>query len=345
MEKKVLSRLEKCYSIAPLLYKGKQHILIAAEKTDRCIMFDADGNEKATIWNEPGGVMTMVQIPNTDGQFLATQKFYSPNDSKKAKIVLAYPDSEGKFNIHTLVDLPFVHRFDILKTENANYLIACTLKSDHQYKDDWRTPGKVYVAKLPNNLVEFTRKNRLELEVLKEGMFKNHGYSKVEEDGKESSLICSENGVFRFFPPNDESGSWKIEKLLDVPSSDAVLIDLDHDGTKELIVLSPFHGDQISIYKKQKEVYEKVYDYPEKTEFLHAIWACTLKGKPTVILGNRKGKRQLMALTWNEEVCQYSIRILDENCGPANAFKYDYKGKEIVISTNREVNEIAMYIF
>ncbi len=345
MEKKVLSKLEKCYSIAPLSYKGKQHILIAAEKTDRCIMFDAQGNEKATVWNGPGGVMSMVQVPDTDGQFLATHKFYSPNDSKEAKIVLAYPDPDGKFNIRTLVELPFVHRFDILKTQNANYLIACTLKSDHQYKEDWRTPGKVYVAKLPSNLVEFTRQNRLELEVLKEGMLRNHGYCKVTEDGKESSLICSENGVYRFFPPNDESESWKIEKLLNVPSSDAVLIDLDHDGTKELIVLSPFHGDQISIYKKQKEVYEKVYDYPEKTEFLHAIWACTLKGKPTVILGNRKGKRQLMALTWNEEKNQYSMQILDENCGPANAFKYEDQGKEIVIATNREINEIAMYTF
>lgn len=345
MEKKVLSRLEKCYSIAPLSYKGRQHILIAAEKTDRCIMFDENGNEETTVWSGPGGVMAMVQIPDTDGQFLATHKFYSPNDSKEAKIVLAYPDVDGKFNIRTLVELPFVHRFDILKSENANYLIACTLKSDHHYKDDWSVPGKVYVAKLPRNIVEFTKHNRLQLEVLKEGMLKNHGYCKVTEGGKESSLICSENGVFRFYPPNNDSESWKVEKILDAPSSDAVLIDLDNDGVKELVVLSPFHGDQISIYKLQKGAYKKIYDYPEKKEFLHAIWACTLEGKPTVILGNRKGKRQLMALTWNKEHNQYLVQILDEGCGPANAFKYDYQGREIIISTNREINEIAMYVF
>ena len=345
MEKKVLSTLEKCYSIAPLSYKGRQHILVAAEKKDRCIMFDADGNEEQTVWEGPGGVMTMVQVPDTDGQFLATHKFYSPNDSKEAKIVLAFPKEDGEFEIRTLAELPFVHRFDILKTKNENYLIACTLKSDHEYKDDWRTPGKVYAAKLPENLVEFTEDNTLELEVIKEDMLRNHGYCKVVEDGKESSLICSENGVFRFYPPQDDSENWIIEKLLDEPSSDAVLIDLDGDNEKELVVLSPFHGDQISIYKREKGIFEKVYDYFEKTEFLHAIWACSLKGKPTVILGNRKGKRQLMALTWSKDENQYKFEILDEDCGPANAFKYDYNSKEMVIATNREINEIAMYIF
>ena len=43
MNKKVLANLEKCYSIAPLHYKNTDHILVAAEKTDRCILFDING--------------------------------------------------------------------------------------------------------------------------------------------------------------------------------------------------------------------------------------------------------------------------------------------------------------
>lgn len=129
---------------------------------------------------------------------------------------------------HSLI-CPFVHRFDILSSGEENYLIACTLKSGHEYKDDWITPGKVYAAKLPSDMA-----------------------------------------------------------------------DLDRDGVMELVVLSLFHGDEVSVYKKTEDGYEKVYQYPEKAEFLHAIWSGKLSGKTVVVLGHRKGARRLFALLWDK---------------------------------------------
>lgn len=344
MEKKVLAKLEKCYSIAPLQYRGEPHILVAAEKQDRCILFDADGNEKATVWEGPGGVMTMAQIPGSDGDFLATHKFYSPNDSKEAKIIVASPNEDGSWSVKTLVDLPFVHRFDILQSGGKNYLIACALKSGHEYKDDWTNPGKVYVAELPADLTPYNEENQLPLRVLKDNMLKNHGYYKVVENGVESSLVCSENGVFRFFPPvGDED--WHVETLLDTPASDATMIDLDGDGEMEMAVLSPFHGDTITFYKKKDGAYAPMYTYPEKADFLHAIWSGELEGRPVAVLGHRKGARRLMVFFWDAEKKSIAFKTIDDDCGPANVYGYKRNGKDVLIAANREIDEVAMYTF
>jgi len=345
MEKKVMASLKRCYSVAPLTYQGEPHILVAAEKKDRCILFDMDGQEKATVWHEPGGVMSMVQVPGKDGQFLATHKFYSPDDSKEAKIVTAFPQPDGRWSVQTLADLPFIHRFDILTSNGIHYLIACTLKSGHEYKEDWRSPGKVYAAVLPDDLSIFDETHQLELHVLKDGMLKNHGYCRVTRNGKESALICCENGIFRFYPPAGIEEDWRIECLLDIPASDAALIDLDQDGKDELIVLSPFHGSEITIFRDTADGFQPVYRYPEPAEFLHAIWCGNINGTPTAVIGHRDGARRLMLFTWDPQKKDFTFRIVDEGCGPANAYGYHWNGKDILVATNREINEIAMYIF
>ncbi|CVI69144.1 hypothetical protein NDGK_01441 [Clostridiales bacterium CHKCI001] len=343
VEKKVISNLTKCYSIAPLHYNTNDYFLVAAEKIDRCLLFDLDGNEVDTVWSEPGGVMSMVQVPGTNGQFLATHKFYSPNDSKKAKIVIVTPIEKGHWEVRTLVELPHVHRFDIVERNGVHYLIACALKSGHEYKEDWSMPGKVYAAVLPDDLSQFNENNQLPLTVLKDNMLKNHGYYRIRENEIDTCIISADCGVFQFIPPENPDGSWEIKELISSAASDAVLVDMDQDGEKELAVLSPFHGDQISIYKKVDGVFEKVYEYEKTAEFTHAIYGGELCGKPSVVIGHRKGERNLIVFTYNINTQQYESEIIDHDCGPANVFHYVKDGKDILISANREIDEVAMY--
>lgn len=343
VEKKAIGHLTKCYSIAPLTYQGEDHILVAAEKVDRCLLFNLEGRLVDTVWTEPGGVMTMVQVPHTNGQFLATHKFYSPNDSKEAEIVIVTPKNRGDWEVRTLVSLPHVHRFDILERNGVRYLLACTLKSGHEYKDDWSCPGRVYGAVLPENLDEFDKDHQLKLTMIQDNMLKNHGYYRVEEKGAAAGIISSDSGVYRFIPPSEKNGDWEIIRLLDTPASDAVLVDFDEDGEKELAVLSPFHGDCISIYKKQGDGFGKIYEYEKPAEFTHAIYGGTLCGRPALVVGHRKGERNLLTFTFHKENGQYACTVLDRDCGPANVFHYTKAGKDILISTNREIDEIAMY--
>ena len=52
VSKKVIGNLEKCYSVAPLTYKGKKHMLVAAEKVNQCRLYDLEGNQEEVIWEE-----------------------------------------------------------------------------------------------------------------------------------------------------------------------------------------------------------------------------------------------------------------------------------------------------
>ncbi len=346
VEKKVIARLPKCYAVTRLAYKGKPCFLVAAEKQDPCYLFSEDGDILETVWDGPGGVMTMEQVPGSNGQFLATRKFYSPNDSKEASIVTATPKEGGGWEVRKLCDLPFVHRFAILKRDGVNWLFACTVKSGHEYKDDWRFPGACYAAPLPEDLSVFDDAHQLELSLVKAGMLRNHGFSKVARAGYDAGLVGCEEGTFLFTPPKEGSTEWEITQLCGAPSSDSVLIDLDGDGMEELGYISPFHGDELHIaHLNEKGVYEEQWTCPvprEETQMLHATWACELLGRPAWIVGWRKGTRNTAAILWDGT--DYVMETIDEGAGCANAMKYtDSRGNDIVIGANRESDEVAMY--
>lgn len=343
VKKTIIGRLNKCYSLALLAYNGKQHIIVAAEKQDPCYLFDLNGTKEEKIWDGPGGTMSMVQVPGSNGRFLATHKFYSPNDSKEARIVTVTPDGHGEWTVKTLAEIPFVHRFDILERNGVRYLFVCTLKSGHEHKDDWSSPGKVLVCALPDDLSVFDEENPLPLKVVRDGLLKNHGYTRDNYHGIQTGIVSSADGVFRFIPPEQEDGEWDVRQLLDVPASDAVLMDLDSDGEKEILLISPFHGDDIRIYHAGQEHYRCVYEYPEKAEFAHGILGGNICGKPRVLVGHRGGTRRLLSFTYNQEKQVYETEILDEGAGAANICYYEHEDRAYVVAANRETDEIAMY--
>ena len=345
VRKTVLAKLNKCYAIAPLEYRGKPHFLVASEKADPCCLFDSDGMLKDTLWTGPGGVMTMVQVPGTDGQLLSTAKFYSPDESLDAELAVVTPKPDGRWDMQTLAPLPHVHRFDILTRNDVNWLLACTVKSGQDAPEgDWSYPGKVYAAVLPADLNVFDLDHPLKLQVVKDGLHRNHGYTRCVRDGVPAGLVAADEGVFRMTPPETPEGKWQIEQLLGYPTSDALLLDLDGDGQEELCTLSPFHGENITIWHQGENGFAPVWTFPEDAPFSHAICGGTIAGAPTFVTGYRAGKKNLMAIRYDRGTESYTVTLLDEGRGPANAMHFvNDEGVDVLIAANRETDEVAMY--
>ncbi len=348
VEKKVISNLNKCYSITDITVEGKPCFLVAAEKKDPCYLFAEDGTQLETVWTEPGGIMTMTPVPGTEGQFLATHEFFSPNDSLNARIVLVTRKEKDVWERKTICYAPFVHRFGILNRGGVNYILVCCLKTGHEYKNDWRFPGACFGAELPKDLSTLDEDHPLELKLIKDGMLRNHGYSKISRGGHDAALVGCEQGSFIFDPPAVRGADWTVTQVLNVPTSDSVLIDLDGDGKPELGVISPFHGNSLTIWHLDEfgnYVPQWKFSAPEKeTEMLHATWACEMLGKKTWIVGWRKGTKDTIAITWDAEAGDYHVEYIDKNTGCANAMHFvNSEGKDCIVATNREIDEAALY--
>lgn len=341
--KKVLDHLTKCYCIANITYNNEHHIVVAAEKQDECYIYNHDLERKGVIWNSVGGTMSIAPLENTNGEFLATRQFYSPNDSKEAKIVYVYSDGNYNFSLREIAIVPFAHRFDILKGEDGTkYLLVCALKTGHEYKDDWSKPGKTYFTILPEDLKNCPIIREEDCVTIQENMLKNHGYYKYIKNGVEKGIISCDSGVYLYTPPKKKGEDWVIEKLISDPASDATLIDLDNDGEDELVVISPFHGHKLKIYKKCNGVFELAKEFSEDMMFLHAIWSGKLNGEKVVVLGHRREEMRTIILRYRNN--EYVYDIIDEGVGAANVNYFVKDDLEYIIAANRETDEIALYI-
>lgn len=328
--------LDKCYALATLHYQGKRHFVVAAEKQGKCLLFDVYGNQVDTIWEEPGGTMSLVPVQGKDGWFLATQRMYSPNDALDASIVLVRPGSDGTWNVVKIADVPFAHRFDIVQSENTSFLVVCTIKSGHDYKDDWTHPGQILACELPKDWSWVEEGPALSFTVVAEDLYHNHGYWR----GNAHFVVGSDNGVFKIAPPSKQVPDWQITQLLDEAISDIAFVDFDGDGIDEMITLSPFHGDTIRIYSLLDNRYQLKYEYPEKVPFVHSIWAGYLGTKPYAIIGHRQGKRDILGFSYDGT---YQTEILVPNAGSTNILCYERDDKYYLLSANREINTIAFY--
>ncbi|MDR2452391.1 MAG: hypothetical protein LBE85_11645 [Candidatus Accumulibacter sp.] len=338
IEKRALTRLDRCYACNSIEVDGVTRILLASEGKNACLAWSApDYAESRVVWDEPGGTMSMVPIPGTNGEFLAVQKFFRMYDWEEAKIVHVRPLANGGYEASDVLHLPYIHRFDLLGAGGRLYFIACTLATAKADKDDWSRPGKIWVG-------EYTGPGPLRIRVLREGLTQNHGYSRLARDGAARGLVTCREGAFEVTPPAAPDGDWQLRQFMDWPISDIAAIDIDGDGEFEFATIEPFHGQYFRIYKKIDGRFEKIFEHPEVSEFYHVVVGATLAGEPVFIGGCRRGRQQLFYVRARRKApLELAAVLIEEGVGPSNACVVHEPRRDIIVAANREKAEAALY--
>jgi len=335
-EKQHLCTLPACYAVTPLQIAGRMHYLFAPDDTGPCLCIDAETGAQETVWEGPGGTMSMVPLPHKEGAFLASQCFFPGFHARESRIVHV-SRKDGCWTVRPWMEIPYVHRFDLLERGGVRYLLACVLSDTEKPEADWNVPGCLLAGALGENGAP-----PASLSVIAGGMTRNHGYFRTGSASEPAAYTACDEGVFRVAPPAYRGGDWEVQKILDGPASDVAVCDFDGDGQEEIAVIRPFHGDDFSVYRPDGDGgYVLCYRYPYRTDFLHAIYGGKLCGRPVFLCGCRAERQELFVLFYADGAPR--VQEIESGFGPSNLAVIPGKETDFLLVANREHSEGAVF--
>lgn len=334
ISKKILGTLDRVYATSGTMIKGELNYLVASEGKGSCIAINSKDFSFNEIWDGPGGTMNIVPIPGREGEFIATQKFLPTFNAKESLIVHGKINSDGSSIVTPIMDIPYLHRFDIFENNGEILFIGATLCDNKEFQDDWSMPGKVYIGKLSNDLTK-----PFELKPIITGITKNHGFCRTTWGGKKVYLVTGIEGVFLIYVPETFEGEWKVEKLLNHEVSDVAVADIDGDGIEEIATIEPFHGSKGIIYKNIDGNWTPIHTH--EYEFGHVVWGGTITEKPSFIIGGRKGKMEIIC--YQMENGEIKETLIDSTGGASNIAVFNREDGDYILAANRQIGEIGLY--
>lgn len=331
--------MKRCYCASNIYMDNENHILLASEDPDiACNMYSGKDFEiQERVWTHPGGCMSIIPIPNKEREFLAVQEFYLKVSPSLAKIVWGKYDPQTGWQTKDVLSLPYIHRFDIYDVDGTNFFIGATIATSKQDKNDWSVPGRIYIGRLPDDPSQ-----GIDLTILADGLYRNHGYWHGKENGKDVGYFGSDQGILKVTPPDTADGEWKTEFILEGQIGEIAVCDIDQDGKEEIMTIEPFHGNSIQIYHEAEDGYEKVWTYDNTIDFAHTLVGTTLRGVPTFVAGVRRVDAELFYVQYVDG--QYKATVIEKGVGPANLCVVNEKDRDLIISANHTANEAAVYI-
>jgi len=238
------------------------------------------------------------------------------------------------WDTRVLLNLPFLHRFDVLKAEDRRYFVGGALCGGKRELNDWSQAGALWVGDFSETLDK-----PLQVSPLLEGLGRNHGLCRIHGDGRDGVLVASDQGIHRVLTPADAGQAWSIERLSSRPASDVAVCDLFGDGEPLYLTIEPFHGDELVLSKLTGGMLHPIWR--REIGFGHVCRSETLCGKPVFLFGERAGRQALyLLMAQNGRVIEERI---DEGVGPVNAFVLHDDDGDTIIAANGRVGEVVAY--
>ena len=337
--KHTLAELESVYAICVNEIHDKLYFMCAGEGKRECLLFSPPDWKPSIVWEKPGGTMTLVPVPGRNGDILAIEKFFPIFQSKEAGIVYAAPGGNPgePWRVRRVLDLPYVHRVEIVSVGKTPYLVAATLCAEKSFQEDWSHPGSVYVGRIPDN-----PEGPWTLTPVLEGITKNHGMHKTVLNGKQVVLIGGREGLFSLEVPDGPNRPWNHVQLSDTETSDMYVADFDGDGIQEIASIEPFHGDRLVFYKYGQNSLEVMWEEP--IHFGHAVWMGRIAGRNAALICSRGGEKET-ALLYPKKDGPGTLEkvIIDSGVGATQIAVVNLSDRDLVLAANNGVEELALY--
>lgn len=335
IKKKLVGQMEFPYAITTYTEGGQLRVACGTETAGGCVCFDAlTGETVDRLWDGPGGTMTIRQI--SEGQFLATHRFFKRFQAQEAVVSAVTRGQSGEWERREVLKLPYLHRFCILDVAGENWLLGGTLCDRKDDFTDWSHPGGVYVGRVPEDV-----RGPIEVKCIYHGIRKNHGMYCGPFNGKQVAMVTGCEGAFEVTPPAEPEGEWKVRQLLNTEISDIRAFDIDGDGRDELITIEGFHGDRLRVYHESGEGYELAYEYP--IAFGHGLWCGNMLGRRTILIGYKSANGALVALQPKAGPrLSMDVTVIDELEETANIDVYESDGVFRIYAAC-SVGDILMY--
>lgn len=340
-DKTRLAGAADAYSITTLRIHGADRIVAGPEGSGSLTSFLIPSLEQHDLVPASGGCMGFAPYPGRDNAVLAITGFLPVFRAEAAGVDLleagASRSGSDGWSARRILDLPFVHRIRTIGAGESAYLVAATLCGGKDSVDDWSQAGAVYAATVPHDpTADWT------LEPVVESLHRNHGLNSGLRDGRDCLLVGADEGLLALFAPAGGSERWTVEHIHDQPVSEVRQLDIDGDGLLEIVVIEPFHGPTMTIYKDRGDRLEAMYS--AELHYGHGLWAGTLAGAPTVIVGDRDGGLDLVRFrVTSSDPLRIERDVLDTGVGPASVDVVDLGGEEAVLAANVTVGEYALY--